>query len=352
VVTKRDQVWVAALRLLEVQRSFTAAEVRDAVEGEPPSERTVRNTLDAMESLDLLGSDGGAGRAPREFYPLPPDDAIQPTGYTPRASTHSSPIPYPGSKGSVAEWIVDIMPTHDTYVEVFGGAAGVLFNKPRSKYEIYNDINDDLTQFFEILRTRPDDLASWLQAVPYSRSQYEQWVEEFYEGVRPDDPVERAGRYFALRYMQYIGISSTANGFKTRARRSPARTFDNARRRIESLADRFDQVIIENQDYEHILTTYNDTSVDVPFYADPPYVGSEGYYQREFDHEAFVDRLTDLENDWIVSYADLPDGLDEYTTVSMDGRHRMKRGSGTVSETLVCNFDPDERTSFSTTISD
>jgi DNA invertase Pin-like site-specific DNA recombinase len=101
---------------------------------------------------------------------------------------------------------IDQMPDHDTYVEVFGGSAGVLYNKPRSKYEIYNDSNDDLTQFFRVLRNQPEELAKWLQKVPYSRSQYEEWVDEFYAGIRPDDPIIRAGRFFALRYMQYTGL--------------------------------------------------------------------------------------------------------------------------------------------------
>jgi site-specific DNA-adenine methylase len=36
------------------------------------------------------------------------------------------------------------------------------------------------------------------------------------------------------------------------------------------LATRFDQVTIENQDYTDILEAYDDSAVDVLFYADPP----------------------------------------------------------------------------------
>jgi len=201
-----------------------------------------------------------------------------------------SPRKYPIWYVSIPEgrerspWIIDIMPAHDTYVEVFGGAAGVIYNKPRSKYEIYNDHNEDLTQFFTVLRDRPDELSAWLESVPYSRAQYEQWVAEFYNGVRPDDPIARAGRFFSLRYMQFLGIASSPNGFKTRARRSPARTFDNARKRIHSLARRFNQVTVESQDYQAIFRKYDDSAVDVLYYADPPYIGGEDQYSGEFDH--------------------------------------------------------------------
>ncbi|MFC7139572.1 DNA adenine methylase [Halosimplex aquaticum] len=166
-----------------------------------------------METLDLLGSEGGTGSAPRRYYPQDPGPAEINSGYTPRKSSQSGTFPYPGGKGGISDWIVDTMPAHDTYVEVFGGAAGVIYNKPRSKYEIYNDHNEDLTQFFTVLRDRPDELSEWLESVPYSRAQYEQWVAEFYNGVRPDDPIARAGRFFSLRYMQFLALVNRQKAF-------------------------------------------------------------------------------------------------------------------------------------------
>lgn len=344
--TQRDKIWSATLQLIEVQRSFRAAEVREVIEADPPSERTVQNTLDAMESLNLLRSEGGTGRAPRIYYPREIDPPQDVGGYTPRKGHQSGTIPYPGAKDHLAEWIIDTMPVHDTYVEVFGGSAGVLFGKPRSKYEIYNDLNDDLTQFFKVIRDRPDDLAEWLQSVPYSRSQYKGWVTEFYNGVRPDDPIERAGRFFSLRYMQYLGVADSPNGFKARAKRSPARTFDNAKQRLHTLATRFNQVTIENQHYHEILSKYDDTSIDVLFYADPPYDGSEDRYSADFDRDDFFNCLQTVDNDWIVSCSTVPDGFEEYTILERQERHRMRRDSDNVGERLICNFDPDERESF------
>jgi len=162
VPTQRDRIWDAVLRLMEVERSFSAAAVREAIDGEPPTEKTLRNTLDAMEDLGLLTSEGGVGRAPRLFHPRDPGIADSPGGYVPRPSSHSGTFPYPGAKTGIADWIINTMPSHDTYVEVFGGAAGVLYQKPRSKYEIYNDHNEDVTQFFRMLRDRPDELAAFV----------------------------------------------------------------------------------------------------------------------------------------------------------------------------------------------
>jgi hypothetical protein len=103
VPTQRDRIWDAVLGLLEVERSFSAAAVREAIDGEPPAERTVRNTLDAMEELELLTSEGGAGRAPRVFYPQNSGVADSPGGYSPRPSSQSGTFPYSGAKAGIAE---------------------------------------------------------------------------------------------------------------------------------------------------------------------------------------------------------------------------------------------------------
>ena len=66
-----------------------------------------------------------------------------------------SPIKWFGGKSALAERIVARMPPHVCYVEVFGGAAWVLFRKERSKSEIYNDLNGDLVNLFGVLRDRP-----------------------------------------------------------------------------------------------------------------------------------------------------------------------------------------------------
>lgn len=269
-------------------------------------------------------------------------------GYQPTRSGRSNSIfPWPGGKGEKSDWIIDKIPPHDTFIEVFGGSAAITYNKPRSKYEIYNDLNDDLVQFFRVLRNHEDELIKWLQGVPYARSLYEEWVVEFYEGYRPDDPVERAGRFFTLRYMQSQGESSKVNGFKTRAKRSPARSFDNAREQLWEIADRFRQVTIENKDYRELLEDYDDNDVDVIFYADPPYVDTEHFYGEGFDHAEFIEALDELDAEWMVSYEDLPEGIAEIGYVlERSRRHRMKQDDADVTERLICSFDPDNHPSF------
>jgi len=172
-----------------------------------------------------------------------------------------APFPYPGSKARHADWILEHIPEHRTYVEPFGGAAGVLFQKPPSKVEVYNDRDGDIVQFFRVLRERPDELVEWLEAVPYARNVYDRWASEFYdEGYRPDDEIERAGRFFALRYMSFGG-GSNDNGFRGVAtkgnRRGPAGGFVNGIRDLREFADRLRGVLVENVDWSEIVDRHD-----------------------------------------------------------------------------------------------
>jgi DNA adenine methylase len=82
-------------------------------------------------------------------------------------------------------------------------------------------------------------------------------------------------------------------------------------------------------------------------YCDSPYVNKEGNYPvSEIDHLEFVEALGELEGQWIVSYAELPGGLEEYRIVGRGERKFMGNGkSGSAKRTrehLVMDFEPME----------
>lgn len=254
---------------------------------------------------------------------------------------------YPGNKASLSDWIVEHLPQHRLYVEVFGGAAGVLANKPPSHNEVYNDVDEDLVQFFDVLRDRPDELVDWLQRVPYSRQKYDEWVKPWYhEDWRPDDPVKRAGVFFYHRCVAFGGTYQYEPGFATSTTRNQARTFSGQVDRLEDFADRFREVVVENLDWRELLEKYDDP--DAVFYLDPPYYNTRCRYRhgRGFDHEEFAAGLQDIEADWIVSYGELPECVQEgaETVVNRTVRYQMGAGyNGEVdpsTETLAMSYQP------------
>lgn len=263
-----------------------------------------------------------------------------------------SAFPYPGGKTVYHENILKFFPEHRRYVEPFGGSAALLLNKPQSYIEVYNDIDDDVVHFFEVLRDHREALEEWLRNVPYSRSLYEEWVTEFYRGERPEDDLERAGRWFYLRYTQFNGSLDRRNGFKTGGKRNEARSFRGSIDDLDIIAARLAEVTIECQSFEDVIDRYDHP--DTLFYLDPPYYDTDRPHYRvgaDFDHGQLVDELRDCDGYWIVSYGDLPPDLaDVATTVeTYVARYSMAYSDERPEHTerLAMNFDPRDEPEFS-----
>lgn len=168
----------------------------------------------------------------------------------------------------------------------------------------------------------------------------------------PEDDVERAGRWFYLRYTQFGAKLNGFSGYKNSTKRNPARTFHNNAQALEEIAQRFRNVQLENRDWQDV-TERNDGPRTL-FYFDPPYVDCHRYYNVEsFDHAAFEAALSELEADWLVSYSDLPPAFEDteaYTYASLDTTYSLDVKEGEerdeATERLVMNFDPAEGSTF------
>lgn len=256
-------------------------------------------------------------------------------------------FPYYGGKTRYAQTIVDYMPPHKRYVEAFGGGASVLLNKPESDIEIYNDADENLVNFFRILRNREDELWEWLKACPYSRTEHEKWATQFYgDGEVPDDlgDVARAGRWFTLRHTQYGGITKGPSGFSTPFARNEARSMRKNIERLDKVRERFEKVVVECDDYLALIDRYDGERTF--WYFDPPYVGNEHEYLGEFDHADLVGALSDLEGDWMVSYRELPDGLKDISVAARDFQATDSAdGTKKATEQLIMNYEPKDQPS-------
>lgn len=268
------------------------------------------------------------------------------------ANNKLSAFPYPGGKTTYCREIIKYFPDHRRYVEPFGGSAAILLNKPPSYIEVFNDLDDDIVHFFEVLRDRHDALVEWLDRTPYSRSLYDEWSSQFFAGDRPEDPVERAGRWFYLRYTQFNGAVDRKNGFKTGGKRNEARSFRGSIASLEAIADRLSEVTIECQSYDQVIERYDHP--DTVFYIDPPYFAASRPHYRcgtDFDHSRLASTLDSTDADWVVSYDEVPPDLRvvaervETYTARYSMAHSKDRPEHT--ERLVLNFDPSNRTSFS-----
>jgi DNA adenine methylase len=121
------------------------------------------------------------------------------------------PIVYYGGKIRIAPWIVNEMRRyeHKRYIEPFGGGAAVLFAKPPSQCEVYNDVYSDLVTFYKILRDpyQYEQLSRSIECTPYSR-------EIYYDSHRALDSktlsdVERARAFFVCMRQSFSNLMNS-----------------------------------------------------------------------------------------------------------------------------------------------
>ena len=118
-------------------------------------------------------------------------------------------LKYPGAKNRLTPWICEYIPKHDVYVEPFAGSLAVFFNKQRSHIETVNDIDEEIVNFFRILRDRSDELERAIEFTPFSRSEYKAAYEPSY------DDLERARRFAVKCWMGFGCGNLYQNGFKS-----------------------------------------------------------------------------------------------------------------------------------------
>lgn len=222
-----------------------------------------------------------------------------------------TPIRYIGSKNRLAQTIISLLPVHSCYVEVCGGSGAVLFTKPYSEVEVYNDINNHLVTMFQVIRNQPDEFLYRLQWVMYSRKEWMDALTKMRANVFIDT-VDHAINTMILYGQSMAGVATMKRGGWGYALSSnKALDFFNRAAGIKPLAERLQNVQIENLDFQSLIPKYDDEKT--VFYIDPPYIGDTraepSSYVNEFtdaDHIALVDLLLSLKGQFILSGYDNP----------------------------------------------
>lgn len=204
---------------------------------------------------------------------------------------------YPGSKWSLAEWIIEHMPPHQTYLEPFFGSGAVFFNKAPSALETINDLDGDVVNLFKIIRDHPEELANTVKWTPYSREEY---YNSYQVGAEVDE-LERARMFLVRCWMARGGKTSDRTGWKHNIDVSKAPNnrmpdqWSKVPDRILAVTDRLKRVQIEQQPALQLIERYKNPSVLI--YADPPYLlstRSKRLYKNEMtdaDHIELLDAL-------------------------------------------------------------
>lgn len=202
-----------------------------------------------------------------------------------------------GGKKLLRKEIVSRFPEgFDRYIEVFGGAAWVLFHRDKhADMEVYNDYNSDLVNLYRCIKYHCIELQRELSFMLNSRELFEDFKAQY--NTRGMTDIQRAARFFMLIKTSY-GCGSRTYGC---VKRDSSATITYLNR----IQERLSRVVIGNKDFESLIKVYDRPTA--LFYLDPPYYGTEKYYQAQFtqdDHERLYSVLNSIKGKFILSYND------------------------------------------------
>lgn len=179
-----------------------------------------------------------------------------------------SPFGWPGGKHKLKKTLLAAIPRHKAYVEVFAGSAKLLFAKEASGWEIINDINDDLVNFFRVAKHRPSELAERLEHDIIAAGRFTELKQE-----KPRSEIERALQFAYLTWFSFGSkgehFASTTIQQLCRAKAPVRRSLIRVRTLLADVAERLRHVLVESRDFADCIQRYD--CRETFFYCDPPY---------------------------------------------------------------------------------
>lgn len=164
----------------------------------------------------------------------------------------NSPFKWVGGKSRLRKYIINLLPSHTCYVEPFAGAAWVMFGKPPSDVEVINDIDEDLVNFFRIVKHKPEELIASFEWELVSRSEFQRLARLDTSQI---SDVQRAHRFYYLIMAGWGGelnyprfqTSITDGGHGNRL----IGALETLYKRLKPIHERLSTVIIENLDWQN-----------------------------------------------------------------------------------------------------
>lgn len=190
-----------------------------------------------------------------------------------------------GGKFSHLDWLLPLLPECHHYCEPFSGSGAVLLNRAPSPVETYNDIDDEVVNFFRVLRDEHAALIRAIALTPFSREEYHLAICGDTNGI---STVERARRFYIKARQTRTGLAQTASlGRWANCKNTSRAGMSGVVSRwlggvaaLEDIAQRLLRVQIENRPALDVIRLYD--GPDTLFYCDPPYL-----HATRGDHKAY-----------------------------------------------------------------
>lgn len=229
-------------------------------------------------------------------------------------------FPYIGCKGQIFGEIKRLLDQCDienkVFVDLFGGSGAVALNVANTYHNmgngliVYNEKDGNLTNLFEVIRDKPEEMREWLSKTPISEELLREFKNDLFEH-KTDDNFLRACKFF---YYQYLSLpmeisfagnaamqKATSQSYNDAKATSKSNAYWNKIDNIDKIAKLVRKFTITNKDYRKVIEQYR--SKATVYYLDPPYHKTFSPYSSTWDYSDFVELchiFTDLSKDCYV----------------------------------------------------
>lgn len=177
-----------------------------------------------------------------------------------------------GNKRKMKTDLAKHFPQHRMRIELFFGAGGSFFYLPPPKYAIVNDLDDDVTNLYLVIKNHLEELRREITIVPISETIIKHWKKNYEK-----DPIQKAVRFLVLSNFTYLGKGDTLRAGLDNAKELILKNLDQTFEKLKN-------VKILNKDFRQVIPTISFTKglndkENCLVYLDPVYHETEHYYR-------------------------------------------------------------------------
>ena len=257
-------------------------------------------------------------------------------------------IPYYGGKYELSKTLVPLIPTHERYIEVFAGGLSMFFRKSKAKWNVLNDIDNNIVNLYICVMYERDKLVKNLFWIPKSRKLFLDFREEIKENkeIEIPDPKQAAKYFYCIRnsFNKLIHTPFSMNKDMNK----------NWNKELKYSRVFLGGATIENLDFGTLFDKYYPKEDDF-WYLDPPYIIATekgSYYMNNFtieDHTRLRDKVNEIDKaggKFMISYDYRPEVKElykQYNTQVLNMRYTgaTKAARSTErKEYIIMNYEP------------
>lgn len=248
-----------------------------------------------------------------------------------------APIPRMGGKSRLRKTIIEMIPEHTCYIELFFGAGWVYFGKEPSKVEVINDIDKELVNLFKSFKHHAPEIERMLEYEFSGRDIFKE-----YKNINVDSLTELQR---AIRFLYLISTSFAsrmiAYGYATTSKPKPHIFYKGV---LGEIKERLRNTYVENLSFENIIDKYDREHSF--FFCDPPYFETAKYNNKfgEQEHLLLLEKLKNLKGKFLLTINDHPKVKEWYKDFNIKevevsySVSRKKEARGKYKELIITNY--------------